>query len=433
MQRGLLSARERFVLAMCGRQVGKTDAGARWVAGARRGLVLVPTHRSGVQGAYGRLRELLDGTDWTLNKNDGEWTSPDKRVIYLRSCDRPDDAIRGCAGIDRVWVDECTLVRVGAWDAALPAQLASLSMTGRKPQTLLTGTTMGKGHWTYRKLWEPDRDDVGRYRVTSYQAPFLPDEELQRIARGLSPTMAAQELGAEFVDDELIPFTPELVAAMFPTDEKGRPIAVPVGGVRCSMGLDIARTQDWSVTTIMDELGRFKVTKRWKARMTEREFYQPIFADLQRLGPDSLLVLDLAGGYGGSSYDRFSELLGYGLDVPPARRPRIVGVNTNNPMMMASLVHNLELSAPGLQGEHPGTSDKHLHAILWDELLRVTGEQKGKGAEKVVVFPGPHSGSGLFNDCFASFALAAHGQKLLRGLVKPDPLAVDHSGFFGAM
>jgi hypothetical protein len=119
---------------------------------------------------------------------------------------------------------------------------------------LLEGTPKGR-NWFYR-MWlrgkDPQDQEVESFGGPSWQNPFIPREEVERLAKEMPERRYRQEILAEFLDDE---------GAVF------RGVRQCVSGFSKepteALGVDLARTQDFTVVIGMDKQGAVTHFDRW--------------------------------------------------------------------------------------------------------------------------------------------------------------------------
>lgn len=140
--------------------------------------------------------------------------------IVFRSAEKP-DKLRG-PNKSGLWLDEASYQPIDAMRIAR----ATLRRGGHMGPTILTMTPRGRSHWTFELCYEkakgtePNQEViqgipyVPRANVKLIQAstadnPFLPPEFFDSMAQDLSPLLAAQELGGQFIDIDGLMFRRE--------------------------------------------------------------------------------------------------------------------------------------------------------------------------------------------------------------------------------
>jgi len=161
--------------------------------------------------------------------------------VYFRSAERYDN-IRGFT-FDYAILDESAFMRGETWYEAVRPTLA---VRGKK--VLFLSTPKGK-NWFYDlfKLGESvDNPNYKSYKGSSFDTPFIAEEEINDARKTLPTNIFKQEYMAEFIDDGGEVFS-ELDSNTFNHYPK------PSGKLYC--GIDIGRVDDFSVATIIDSAG----------------------------------------------------------------------------------------------------------------------------------------------------------------------------------
>lgn len=219
-QRDLLRSDARRVLALCGRQVGKSTAGA-YIALAEAifkprslTLCLSPSQRQSaelfrrVMQAYQHVSDLAAVVgESVLRAEFGNGS----RVISLPSSE---GTIRGFSALTLLLIDEAARVE----DSMLAAVRPMLATTNGRILALSTGwlrsgwffeSWVGSGNES--ESWE-------RVEVTADQCPRISPEFLAAEKAALGASVFAAEYGCSFVDSEGCFFDPEAVRRAFRSD-----------------------------------------------------------------------------------------------------------------------------------------------------------------------------------------------------------------------
>lgn len=161
--------------------------------------------------------------------------------IYFRSAERYDN-IRGFT-FDYAVLDEAAFMKEEAWSEAIRPTLA---VKGKK--ALFLSTPKGK-NWFY-KLYNmgisPDYKNIKAYKGSSYDTPYISDEEINDARKQLAPNIFKQEYLAEFLDGGGSVFS-NIKSNTFNAYPN------PTGTIYC--GIDLGRADDWTVATFMDSNG----------------------------------------------------------------------------------------------------------------------------------------------------------------------------------
>ena len=145
-------------------------------------------------------------------------------------------------GLDFLIVDEASRLRPSIWEGHLSQRLID-----RKGWALLISTPKGKG-WYY-DLWKRGQGADPAFQswnLPSWSNPLLAREEIEAQREQLPERVFRQELGAEFLEGSGAVFRYVRERATGEWQD-----ATP--GERYSAGLDLAKVQDFSVLTIMNQ------------------------------------------------------------------------------------------------------------------------------------------------------------------------------------
>jgi hypothetical protein len=241
----------RFKVLACGRRWGKTRLGAILcldTAINRRGAAwwIAPTYKVAAVG-WRQLKGLarqIPGT--VIREVDRKAEFPGGGWYQVRSADDP-DGLRG-EGLNRVILDECAFIAEKAWSEALRPALSD-----RKGDALFISTPKGQ-NWFWR-AWLKGQED-GRewmsWRFPSVSNPHLDPAEVESARGDLPERTYQQEYLAEFIDEAGGVFRKVREAV----DKDRRTPDPPKPGTSYAMGVDVARTEDFTVIAVLDPTGR---------------------------------------------------------------------------------------------------------------------------------------------------------------------------------
>ena len=248
----VLDAPERFLTVDAGRRWGKSLSGLNWLLKgscervgeswwiapiysqskmAFRTLVSA-AHKGNAEAAFksishSELRvELVNGSAMTF-----------------KSADNPDN-LRG-EGLMRVVVDEASRVSRDVWEEVLrPA----VSDTAGK--VLFISTPKGK-NWFYElytRGFDPAHPDYRSWKFPTSDNPKVPAADIEQARQSLPVDVFSQEYLAEFLDNNAGVFR-NVKACIGSVREDPQP------GRSYRAGLDLARLTDFTVLTILNDLG----------------------------------------------------------------------------------------------------------------------------------------------------------------------------------
>ena len=191
--------------------------------------------------------ELVEATkDIVVSANKAELTIEyiNGSSIQFLSAERP-DSIRGFS-FHYLVVDESAFLKQDAFDQAI---LPTLSALGKK--CLLISTPKGK-NWFYNWYLKglDNRDDVISFKGYATDNPFVDQQFIIEAKQSMPPSVFKQEFEAEFTDDGNDVFKNlEHVSIISRWRE-------PQTTNRYYIGIDPALSGDYSVLSIMDDMGR---------------------------------------------------------------------------------------------------------------------------------------------------------------------------------
>lgn len=247
----------RFKVIIRGRRGGKTEEelqGAIRDAVINPGLhwIVGPSYRQMKSIAWTRLKAILiPDSSWRFNEQDlyaensnisdkeGRFTR-----IELKGCDKEDSLVG--VGLRSLRVDEAALIKPTVWQTVLRPMLADY----QAPATFYS-TPRGR-NWLYDLYMRGQSIDQINWK--SWRQPtevnkFIKAEELLEAKKDMSERLYKQEFGAEFLDDETGVF--KRVRACIVGELKK-----PVLGRYYVIGIDLAKSVDFTVLTVIDSVTR---------------------------------------------------------------------------------------------------------------------------------------------------------------------------------
>jgi predicted phage terminase large subunit-like protein len=231
VQADFLASNEPITAMVCGRGGGKTFIGSyriitrakhndHWMAvSPDAGVSLettVPTFIENCEKLNCLNRVVMSPYPriWWETLDGGE------AQIVFRSAEKP-DKLRG-PNKSGLWLDEASYQPIDAMRIAR----ATLRRGGVMGPTILTMTPRGRSHWTFELCYDRANGDednqvniqgvpyipkpgVKLIQASTKDNPFLPEDFFQSMAQDLSPLLAAQELGGQFIDIDGLMFRRE--------------------------------------------------------------------------------------------------------------------------------------------------------------------------------------------------------------------------------
>jgi hypothetical protein len=165
-------------------------------------------------------------------------------IIYFKSGERP-DSIRGFT-LDYLIVDEAAFLKDEVWNQVLKP---TILVKGKK--VLFISTPKGK-NYLYSLSIRGNDDEQGQYlflKGSSYDTPFISEDELNEAKRSLPEDIFRQEILGEFIDsggEVFVDIDRYCVLPYYYSRDSKR---------KYWAGVDFGRQNDYSVLTIFDDLG----------------------------------------------------------------------------------------------------------------------------------------------------------------------------------
>ena len=235
----------RWRVLNCGRRWGKTECaiaeGARlsFKKPKQRGWIVAPTFPLSREDDR-VLKEIIpDKLIRTELKSERKFILVNGSEIELKSADN-ESALRG-AGLDWCILDEASRIKEDSWNALRPA------LSDKQGKGIFISTPKGK-NWFYR-IYLKGKDEIEKYQSWHFPSntnPYFPQEEWIEAKETYPADWFSQEYEAEFLDD---------VAAVF-RDVEGRisgEFEEPQAGKKYFCGVDVAKYQDFTVITVLDD------------------------------------------------------------------------------------------------------------------------------------------------------------------------------------
>ena len=248
-ERLILESKARFKIANCGRRYGKTLTALNWLlayAWENKGECwwVAPVYRQAKIPWRRMLRALPKDAIKEYSKTELRITLLSGGVIQFNSADNFEN-LRG-EGINRLVLDEAARIPQEAWEGVLrPA----LSDTGG---SVLFISTPKARNWFY-EMWTRGQDRKGwpnyeSWTFPSSDNPKIPKEEIEEAARTLPSDVFQQEYLAHFLEGHAGVFR-KIDQCIFGSLEGPTPKQIYY------MGVDLAKHQDFTVITMMNEHG----------------------------------------------------------------------------------------------------------------------------------------------------------------------------------
>ena len=241
----------KYIVASVGRQWGKSFLGMnillKWILedNGSIGMWVAPIFAQSKK-VFEELSNSLAGSGLTkaINKSELTISFINGSIIYFRSAERENN-LRGYTNTYLV-VDEAGYIKDNVWNEVLRA---TVLVRGKK--VLFLSTPKGR-NWFYNLALRGDSEDYIQYKTfrgSSFDSPFITEQELLEAKMSLPDNIYRQEILAEFLDGGGEVFSNLNINCSLtqypPKDANERYYA----------GLDIGRANDYTVLTILNAKG----------------------------------------------------------------------------------------------------------------------------------------------------------------------------------
>lgn len=327
---------------------------------------------------FTELTNTISGTGLTksINKSELTITFINGSVLYFRSGER-EDTLRGYT-LNYLVIDEAAYIKDEVWNTVLRP---TVLVQGKK--VLFISTPKGR-NWFYNLAMRGYTDDYPQYKTfhaTSFDTPYITEEELVEAKLTLPETIYKQEILAEFINDGGEVFSNLKINCVLNHYPQYTPDKKYYGG------LDFGRQNDYTVLTILNSEGEIvdfyrERQKSWDIIVSEvvmrlKKWRPVVFAEVNSIGD----VL----------YEQIKKQY-------PSIQPFITNSDTKQNMIedliMCLNEEKLKLPSPELNGD------------LYKELSVFTYEYSPK--TRKIKYGSPN---GFHDDCVISLALSYHSFK----------------------
>jgi hypothetical protein len=256
-------ADERYAVIEASTKAGKTVACMVWIAeqamGGRAGRNywwIAPIYAQ-AKIAFRRLKRGLPNHLYTSNESELTITLANGAVIWFKGAENA-DSLYG-EDVYAAVIDEATRVREDAWHAVRS------TLTATRGPVRIIGNVKGRKNWAYQlaRRAESGTPDMHYAKLTAYDAVaagVLDAAEVEDAKRMLPATVFNELYLAEPSDDEGNPFGIASIRACI-----AETLAEPIRGERYVMGVDLAKSVDWTVAVVLDSHRRVVAYERFQA------------------------------------------------------------------------------------------------------------------------------------------------------------------------
>lgn len=255
-QREIHTAPFRFKVIVRGRRGGKTEEEIQGavmdaVVNPGRHWLVGPNYRQIKAIAWTRLKAVLEvDKDWVFNEQELYAHNPNildengtPTRIELKGADK-EDSLVGVA-LKSLRVDEAALVKNHVWAQVLRPMLADY-----QAPAYFYSTPRGK-NWFYDLYMRGVNGDKGwkSWRQPTAINKYILPTEIEESKRDMTEMMFSQEIMAEFLSEETGVF--KKIRQCIVGEYKQ-----PIPGRYYVMGVDLAKTVDFTVLTVIDSVTR---------------------------------------------------------------------------------------------------------------------------------------------------------------------------------
>ena len=327
---------------------------------------------------FQELTSTIGGTGLTksINKSELTITFINGTVMYFRSGER-EDTLRGYT-LNYLVIDEAAYIKDNVWTEVLRP---TVLVQGKK--VLFISTPKGK-NWFYQIAMRGYTDEYPQYKTfhaTSFDTPYITEEELIEAKLSLPETIYKQEILAEFINDGGEVFSnlkPTCTLTSYPQYQPEK---------KYYGGLDFGRQNDYTVLTILNSEGEVvdfyrERQKSWDIIISE------LIVKLKKWRPVCFCEVNSIGDV---LYEQLKKQY-------PSIQPFITTNDTKQ-----NLIEDLIMC---LNEEKIKLPTQELNQELYRELQSFTYEYSPK--TRKVRYGAP---SGFHDDCVISLALSYHSFK----------------------
>ena len=248
---------DKYSIITAGRQTGKTHNAVIWITtqllnkSNQKGLWVDVTQNNLDKYVDRYFRAILKDI-WKYcryEKQSKILTLPNGSIIDFRSAERPEN-MEGF-NYNFVVVNEAGLVlkKSNLWYNTI------LPMT-KSAVVKFIGTPKGKN--TFHQLYHQKSSGWNSYKFTAYQSPYWEKNALDKIKTEIPQIVFSQEFMAEFQENESTVF--RSFAQCVQDYETNLP---PIDGFKYYAGVDLAKFNDFTVITILDQNGKLAYWDRF--------------------------------------------------------------------------------------------------------------------------------------------------------------------------
>jgi len=305
--------------------------------------------------------------------------------LDMRSADRP-ELIEGF-GYKFIMMNEAGIIlrkEYLYYNTILPMTL------DYNPDFYIGGTPKGKGLFfeLATKANDPTNTDQRFFRFTSFDNPYLSEEDKQKLIDEIPQSIQEQEIYADFKEDSSAVFR-NIEACSHAKPEEPQP------GKSYVIGVDIARLQDFTVIIVFDMQGNMVHMERFKD--IDWRIQKERIKNIAEKFNDGFVWLDSTG----VGDPIFQDLQGMGLNIEGYKF-----TNESKKQLIQSLMIALEQEEINIfSKEHPEGKVLHTEMGIFEYEMTSSGRIRYQAPE------------GHHDDCVMSLALGNWG---VQNYVRPE-------------
>lgn len=252
-------AAARYALIEASTKAGKTVGCMAWIvemafmrgAPGRNFWWVAPVYPQ-AKIAFRRIKRGLPKSVYVANETELTLTLPNGAVIWFKSGEKPDNLYG--EDVFAAVVDEASRVREDSWIAVRS------TLTATRGPVRIIGNVKGRTNWHFRLARKAEAGEPGMAyaKLTAYDAVaggVLSADEIEDAKRSLPDSVFRELYLAEPSDDQGNPFGLKFIDACLGTISDEKPIAI---------GIDLAKSHDWTVVVGLDKFGRCCGFERWQ-------------------------------------------------------------------------------------------------------------------------------------------------------------------------
>lgn len=259
---------ERYAVIEASTKAGKTVGCLAWIVEeALKGKQnqnfwwVAPVYEQ-AKIAFRRLKNNLTRGIFTANESELSIKFANGARIVCKSAEKPDNLYG--EDVFAAVFDEATRAREESWHA-----LRS-TLTATRGRVRIIGNVKGRKNWSYKlaRKAESGERDMHYQKITAYDAiaaGVLDADEIEDARRQLPKNVFRELYLAEPSDDEGNPFGIKSIRQCVRNT-----LSEPIAGVRYVMGVDLAKSIDWTVCIVLNPEKNVVAFERFQAPWNEQ-------------------------------------------------------------------------------------------------------------------------------------------------------------------